>query len=239
MTSTQDTAAIRTPSGRRSSGGGKRAYAPKAFEVRGAAAKALATLGLVRRDARLVLIPSSAAAEVKLRQVVRGHLQPAGRLPGRAEPDPVNIPPRKTPVIDKTAFVPDARSQALLAGLRIAQQDLREAGGAFTLDEVCALMHGISRQRVDRRVKDGTLLAVPGPSNRRVYPTVQFLRDGSVVAGLAPVLAALPTRNPWAVLNCLTRPDRRLGDRPPIDLLKAGDVASGVDAAQRMAEQGA
>ena len=68
-----------------------------------------------------------------------------------------------------------------LQGVRIAQETLREAGGAYDLDQVRILMHGISRQRVDRRVKERSLLAVPGPSNRRLYPTIQFDRDGSGV----------------------------------------------------------
>jgi hypothetical protein len=138
------------------------------------------------------------------------------------------------PVIDKGAFEPSARSQALLEGIRIAQQDLRAAGGTYDLDQVRALLHGISRQRVVRRVKDHTLLAVPGPSNRHAYPTVQFMPDGTVVEGLKPVLEALPTRNPWAALNFLVQPDHRLGGRAPIELLKAGEVAKVVDAARRV-----
>lgn len=101
------------------------------------------------------------------------------------------------------------------------------------------LLHGISRQRVDRRVKERTLLAVPGPSNRRLYPTIQFNRDGSVVDGLKPVLEALPTRNAWAALNFLARPEPRLDGRTPVDLLKQGEIDIVVAAARRVAEQGA
>ena len=67
----------------------------------------------------------------------------------------------KTNVVDKSAFKPDARARALLRGVKIAQEDLRNAGGAYDLDEVRALMRGVSRQRIDRRVKEGSLLAVP------------------------------------------------------------------------------
>lgn len=80
--------------------------------------------------------------------------------------------------------------------------------------------------------------AVPGPSNRRAYPTVQFTSDGTVVAGLKAVQDALPTDNPWAVLNFLVRPDPRLNGRKPIDLLKAGEIELVIDAAQRMGQQG-
>jgi hypothetical protein len=133
----------------------------------------------------------------------------------------------------------DARSFAVLEGVRIAQEDLREAGGVYNLDEVRTLMHGVSRQAIDKRVQDGNLLAVPGPSNRRIYPTLQFKQDGSVVEGLRVVCAALPTSNPWTILNFLARPDDRLDGRTPIDVLKAGDVDLVVEAARRLGQQGA
>lgn len=101
------------------------------------------------------------------------------------------------------------------------------------------MLHGISRQAVDKRVQEGSLFAVPGPSNRRSYPTLQFNRDGTVVDGLKAVLAALPTRNPWTILNFLARPDERLNKRKPIDVLKAGEVELVVEAARRLGLQGA
>ncbi|WP_246704682.1 hypothetical protein [Rhizobium sp. P32RR-XVIII] len=123
--------------------------------------------------------------------------------------------------------------------MRIAQRDLEEAGGAYDLEQVRTLMHGVSRQAVDKRVNDGSLLAVPGPSNRRAYPTLQFNRDGSIVLGLKEIREALPTDNPWSILNFLARPDVRLDGRKPIDLLKAGDIPLVIEAARRYGEQGA
>ncbi|GLS24002.1 hypothetical protein GCM10007874_70230 [Labrys miyagiensis] len=141
--------------------------------------------------------------------------------------------------IRRDAFRPSTRARALLQGIRIAEEDLRAAGGAYSLDEVAALLHGISRQAVDKRVQEGSLLAVPGPSNRRMYPTIQFQHDGSLVEGLRAVRRALPTDNPWTILNFLVHPDDRLGSRKPIDLLKAGEVELVVEAARRLGEQGA
>jgi hypothetical protein len=141
--------------------------------------------------------------------------------------------------INQKAFEPDARAQALLEGVRIAQEDLRKAGGAYDLEQVRALMRGVSRQAVDKRVQEGSLLAVPGPSNRRSYPTLQFNRDGTVVEGLKAVGAALPTNNPWTILNFLAHPDDRLQGRKPIDVLKAGNVGLVVEAARRLGQQGA
>jgi hypothetical protein len=209
---------------------------PAAYELHGDPVKVLAALALQPREARVLVIPSTARAKQRLRKSDAGHLVSAAQLAA----DTAAAPRRqaRATVIDRTAFEPDARSRALLQGVRIAQQDLREAGGAYNLDQVRTLMHGISRQRIDRRVKERTLLAVPGPSNRRLYPTIQFNRDGSVVAGLKAVLEALPTGNPWSVLNFLARPDQRLDGRTPIELLKQGEVAIVVEAARRVTEQG-
>jgi hypothetical protein len=198
----------------------------------------LAALELQPREARVVVIPSSARAAEKLRKSRDGRILSGGQLAADASVTtyPARQPPK--PLIDRAAFEPDARSRAVLQGVRIAQQDLREAGGAYDLDQVRTLMHGISRQRVDRKVKERTLLAVPGPSNRRLYPTIQFNRDGTVVDGLKLVLEALPTRNAWAVLSFLIRPDHLLDGRKPIDLLKQGKTDIVVEAARRVAEQG-
>ncbi|MDO5897034.1 hypothetical protein [Agrobacterium sp. Azo12] len=144
-----------------------------------------------------------------------------------------------TSTVNKAAFEPDARSLAVLQGVRIAQNDLKAAGGAYDLEQVRMLLHGVSRQAVDKRVQEGSLLAVPGPSNRRCYPTLQFNRDGSVVAGLKEVQDALPVESPWAVLNFLARPDHRLDGRKPIDLLREGSLPLVLEAANRYGEQGA
>ena len=65
-------------------------------------------------------------------------------------------------VIDKLAFEPDARSRAILRGVQIAEADLRASGGAFDLQAVRTLLRGVSRQRIDKQVREGSLLAVPG-----------------------------------------------------------------------------
>ena len=49
----------------------------------------------------------------------------------------------------------------------------------------------------------------------------------------------LATDNPWTVLNFLAQSDDRLNGRKAIDLLKEGKVDLVVEAARRMAQQGA
>lgn len=143
------------------------------------------------------------------------------------------------PGLDVSAYLPGPRARAILRGVKIAQEDLRASGGAYELEHVRELLHGVSRQAIDKRVNEGSLLAVPGPSNRRHYPAVQFTDDGKVVAGLKQVVAALPTKNGFAILNFLIHPDERLGSRKPIDVLKAGEIDLVVEAARRMGEHGA
>lgn len=149
-------------------------------------------------------------------------------------------PERKTvnASVSKDAYQPDARALALLQGVEIAQQDLREAGGAYTLEQVRILLQGISRQAVDKRVQDGSLLAVPGPGNRRAYPTIQFLNDGSIITGIKAVRQALGSSNPWLLLNFLSRPDNRLNGNRPIEFLRRGETEPVLEAARHMGLQG-
>jgi hypothetical protein len=137
------------------------------------------------------------------------------------------------------AYTPNARARAILRGFEIAEGDLREAGGAFNLSEVTQLMHGVSRQRIEQRVKERSLLAVPGPSGRRRYPTAQFTPEGGVIEGLRDVLSAFPTNSPWMMLNFLVNPDSRLNGKKPLDVLKQGDVGRVVEAAKSVGVQGA
>lgn len=145
--------------------------------------------------------------------------------------------PEETPVA-KSAFVPDARARAILRGIELSSADLRDAGGAYNLEQVRKVMGGISRQAVDKKVREGSLLAVPGPSNHRCYPTAQFKSDGDVVDGLKEVSNSLPTKNPWAVLNFLVNPHSGLGGAKPIERLRAGAIGDVVAAAHRLGEQG-
>lgn len=152
---------------------------------------------------------------------------------------PIGLESEPRPSLSPSAYAPGPRARAVLKGIEIAEIDLRNSGGAYDLEQVRRLLHGVSRQRIDRRVQDGSLLAVPGPSNKRYYPAAQFRDDGSIVEGLRETQNALPTRNGFAVLNFLVNPDARLGGRRPIDLLRAGEIEPVIEAARRVGEQGA
>ncbi|HVQ70168.1 MAG TPA: hypothetical protein VMT08_21950 [Bradyrhizobium sp.] len=186
--------------------------------------------------AEVAIVSQKPSTVKKIRDRFKGNLRTVWKI--NAAAISATSSKRET-AINRAAYAPDARSLAILEGVRIAQEDLREAGGAYDLDQVRTLMHGVSRQAIDKRVQEGRLLAVPGPSNRRSYPTLQFNSDGTVVDGLKAVSEALPTRNPWTILNFLAQPDDRLSGRKPIDVLKEGKINLVVEAAQRIGQQGA
>ncbi len=141
--------------------------------------------------------------------------------------------------VGRAAFEPDARARAVLRGVEYARADLRDAGGAYDVEQVRSLLHDVSRQAIDKRVKDGSLLAVPGPSNRRRFPTVQFRDDGAVIEGLKEVQETLGYSSPWAVLNFLVNRDDGLNDERPIDALRRGEVNRVLESARRIGVQGA
>lgn len=141
--------------------------------------------------------------------------------------------------MEENAFAPSARAKAILRGIQIAEDDLRKSGGSYDLEQVRRLLHGVSRQSVEKRVREGSLLAVVGPNNKRFYPVVQFKEDGTLVEGLRELQEALPTKNGFAVLNFLINPDVRVDNRKPIDLLKAGEIDTVMEAARGWGEQGA
>src|SRR5262245_27484769 len=156
-------------------------------------------------------------------------------LVGVVEPQAASDLLAKEPA--ESAYDPSPRALALLRGKKISEDDLKDSGGSYTLQDVETLL-GISRQAIDKKVQDDALLAVPGPHGRRRYPTIQFTKDGTV-PGLQNVLKSLPSANGWFRLNFLVTPDSHLAGRRPIDVLKEGNIESVLTAAKAVGVQGA
>jgi len=150
---------------------------------------------------------------------------------------PIKAAPKRS--VSPEAYKPSARAKAVLRGVDIAEEDLKAADGTYEIDEVRRLLRDVSRQAVDKRVADGSLLAVPGPSGARRFPAAQFARDGSVVRGLREVQEALGFESKWSVLNFLVNAHDLLGDERPIDVLRRGDVGRVVEAAKLTGVHGA
>lgn len=116
-----------------------------------------------------------------------------------------------------------------------------------------AALGGVSKQAVSARATAGRLLALrlapDGTArDRLVYPVWQFVP--SVLRHLPRVLAAAghdPERasTGWTIATWLTTPDHRIGDRTPLELLRAdhvdqvvalaSDVAHALGSAERVA----
>jgi hypothetical protein len=174
--------------------------------------------------------------EILVGSVIRGREKQPARISSDENADGQKTRGRASATKPPNAFTPGPKARALLRGREIAEADLRAADGAFSLHEVMALLR-VSRQAIDKKVKQDALLAVPGPGNERRYPACQF-DSGGVVPGLRTVLHALPSRNPWFRLNFLVNPEPSLAGRRPCDLLRDGDPTSVVAAATQVTEMG-
>ena len=182
------------------------------------------------RGARVFVVPETRAAEAKLHGLAVRRDRGVKSLGLSAEP-------KRS--VSAEAYEPSARAKAVLRGIAIAEEDLKAADGTYEIDEVRALLRNVSRQAVDKKVADGSLLAVPGPSGARRFPAAQFADDGSVVKGLKEVQAALGFESKWSVLNFLVNGHDLLGDERPIDVLRRGDLGRVVDVAKLTGVQGA
>jgi hypothetical protein len=97
---------------------------------------------------------------------------------------------------------------------------LKQAGGVLSVSDVARLLR-ISRQAVDKRRREGKLLAVARGADY-AYPACQF-DDDQVVPGLSELLSQTGHEPTWAVLAFLVTPDDRLGDLAPLAVLRTKD----------------
>jgi hypothetical protein len=155
-----------------------------------------------------------------------------------------------TPAISRSvqAFEAELRRQVAIHGPLVGDPDelgrraarAVAAGAAWTAEVgpfydtagAQAALGGVSKQAVSARVTAGRLLALrlapDGTArDRLVYPVWQFAPG--VLRHLPRVLAAAgfdPERatTGWTIATWLTTPDARLGDRTPLELLRADHV---------------
>lgn len=186
------------------------------------------------RVGSIVTVP--AGLELAVRETARSR--------GRAATKPSMLEYEVRPQVDRSsrretetdAYAVGPRGLALLRGKQIRDDDLRRAGGAYTLDQVRELLR-ITRQAIEKKVREQAILAVPGPSGERRYPVAQFTGDG-IVSGLKPALAALPSESAWFRLNFLVTPLAQLDGQTPVEALGAGKTEAVVEAAQSVGVQG-
>ncbi|AFM20040.1 hypothetical protein Mycch_5363 (plasmid) [Mycolicibacterium chubuense NBB4] len=101
-----------------------------------------------------------------------------------------------------------------------------EATGPFYDADGVARRLRTTSADVLRRAESNTLLACPTAEGTPVFPVYQFNADGSTVAGLSDVLAAMEggTADRWQVALWMNTPVDTLNDQTPAQALRAGDA---------------
>lgn len=129
----------------------------------------------------------------------------------------------------------DPLAGARVRGLEAKRKLIEAEGGALDSAQVAKLVR-ITRQAVDKRRKEGKLLAVELGRKGFRYPAWQF-----GLSDLGPVLAALRGRDSWEQLTFFLNPSPLLNDWTPLEVLQEGkrDTGDVLRAASVYGEQGA
>lgn len=110
------------------------------------------------------------------------------------------------------------RARALERGI-LVQEQLREAAGGFRTTAWVADHLKFSRQSVDKRRRDGKLLALDTPAGY-AFPACQFT-SGGTVPGLEDALDAMRGGGFWETLAGLVTPSPALNGRNIVAALQA------------------
>jgi hypothetical protein len=109
------------------------------------------------------------------------------------------------------------RERAMERGLAMRERLREDAGGFLDTAQVAARL-GVTRQSVDKRRKEGGLLALETPHGY-VFPACQFTLAGTV-PGLKDVLAAMRGGGFWETLAGLVTPAPALDGRSILEALE-------------------
>ena len=131
----------------------------------------------------------------------------------------------------------DPLAEARLRGER-RMEEIREAEGGSVGATEAARIVGVSERALERRRREGTVLALPVGDGEHAFPRWQFDGDAEdgMVPGLERVLQSFSLRSPWMQAEFMLAPEDRLGDRRPLDALKAGEVEAVARAASAYGE---
>lgn len=106
---------------------------------------------------------------------------------------------------------PDELAERVVASTPLAVSPLEQLTGPFYDTSGLAAWLGISRQALDSRAKNRTLLALRTGNGQRIYPAWQFTSAKATLPHLSEVLQALAsgTDDPWTWALWLTSPGSR------------------------------
>jgi hypothetical protein len=126
---------------------------------------------------------------------------------------------------------------AFIRGIEEKRHLIDDHGGALTAQQVAQNL-GLTRQSIEKRRRAGKLLGVAAGRHGYRYPVWQFTKTGTV-PGLEDVLGVLAPHDEWMQTAFFVGQNPRLGNRTPIDMLRAGEIAKVLGAAEVYGEHGA
>ncbi|CAA9347723.1 MAG: hypothetical protein AVDCRST_MAG68-4039 [uncultured Gemmatimonadetes bacterium] len=110
------------------------------------------------------------------------------------------------------------RERAMERGLAMRERLREDAGGFLDTAQVAARL-GVRRQSVDKRRKEGGLLALETPQGHFLFPACQLTSDGTI-PGLKEVLAVMKGGGFWETLAGLVTPAPALAGRSILQALQ-------------------
>jgi hypothetical protein len=129
----------------------------------------------------------------------------------------------------------DPLGPARVRGLRAQDWILRAEGGILTAEQIGQLL-GITRQAVDKRRRQGTLIGLELGRRGFAYPAWQVGPTGTL-AGLPGVLAELSGETPWGQAAFLLAANVWLDGETPLAALRRGETERVLNAARLLGDQ--
>ncbi len=106
----------------------------------------------------------------------------------------------------------------------LAQRALLDAeGGICSAEQIGELLGQLTRQAVDKRRKNGKLIALNMGRHGYAYPVWQ-IHNGDVLPGLEQVIAELGECDSWTQVGFMLSPNSWLGGATPLAELRRGEV---------------
>jgi HSP20 family molecular chaperone IbpA len=131
----------------------------------------------------------------------------------------------------------DPLAPARIRGLQERQRLLSVGDGTWDAEAVAKHLR-LSRQAVNRRRQQGTLLGIHAGRHGYLYPAWQFTREGTI-KGLETVLSFLHHHDAWMQQIFMVNANDRLGGDTPLKALRAGHLEDVKRAARAYGEHGA
>ncbi|MDM0067055.1 antitoxin Xre/MbcA/ParS toxin-binding domain-containing protein [Variovorax sp. J31P207] len=130
--------------------------------------------------------------------------------------------------IPAVALNPSPGYQAAVDAGAAARTRMFKGADMLSSDRIAEIL-GVTRETINTRRKGGELLGLTHGGRIVRYPSWQL--EGPVASAMPALMDIFKDFDPWAMYLFLTRSNPNLDGVIPLDLLRAGDMQSVVDAA--------